>query len=458
MVSEKQLRTGAWYGDQPLTLHFPAEWDVTILWPRTPPPLTDAQIIEVLERPIGQPPIRQLCQRKSRPLVIVDDLNRPTPAARVMPFLLKHFQHAGISARDVRILIATGTHGAPQTDAILKKIGPAPCQLLVHDANRNIVRIGRTSFGTPVTVNKEVTASDFMVGIGGIYPNHTAGFGGGSKLALGVLGVRSIIHLHYGHKSVGWGSCEVENGFRKDLDEIARMIRLNTMISLHVNGDREVVRMISGDHLLYYKDEVAFARQAFTAPMPEHADVVVSNAYPTDLSLTFVHMKGTTPLRHCGSGVSRIAVAPCSEGVGHHGLFPFVNIPRFHRERYIARRISVMSPQEIARKIAVRFNRELRAKFFENRMLPMAEMQTPLMARNPIWLYRPENHSEMFPSQIAGIRITDSWSEILQAVRREQGDKERLKVLLYPCAPLQCFDASRVPPADLCQRLESKEA
>ncbi len=445
MVSEKQLRTAVWYGDRPLSLHFPIEWNVTFLWPRTPPPLTENQIVEILEQPVGQPPIRQMCRGKSRPLVIIDDLNRPTPVARVMRFLLRHFQDAGISARDVRILVATGTHGAPRIETLPKKVGPeaaSACQILVHDSTHNLMKIGRTSFGTPVTVNREVLASDFVVGIGGIYPNHTAGFGGGSKLALGVLGFRSIRHLHYRHQGMGWGSSQSGNGFRKDLDEIARMIRLNTVISLQVNADREVVRMTGGDHLLYYNDAVAFCRQAFQAPIPEDADVVISNAYPNDLSLTFVRMKGITPLYHCASGVSRIAVASCSEGVGHHGLFPFLNRPRFHRQRHIARRISMMSFDEVAKKSATRLYQVLRAKLIENRISQRAGEQEPSTPKNPIWLYRPGNYSETLPSQIAGIRVSYSWSEILQAVRREQGDRKYLNVLLYPCAPLQCLGQS----------------
>src|SRR2546426_1936850 len=99
-----ELRTGVWYGDESFTLRPPPEWSMTVHWPRTPPPLTDAQIDESLRRPVGHPPIAELCRTKSRPLIIVDDLNRPTPAYRVLPLLLSQFQAAGIAARNVRIL------------------------------------------------------------------------------------------------------------------------------------------------------------------------------------------------------------------------------------------------------------------------------------------------------------------------------------------------------------------
>jgi nickel-dependent lactate racemase len=365
-------------------------------------------------------------------LVIIDDLNRPTPVARVMPFLLTHFHDAGISSRDVTILVATGTHGAPQLNAVLKKAGPeaASCKIVLHDPERGLVQVGSTTSGTIVLVNREVMQSDVIVGIGGIYPNHTAGFGGGSKLALGVLGFRSIMELHYRHQSNGWGDGERVSSFRSDLDEIARMIGLNTLISLQVNANREVIRMACGDHFIYYRKEVDFARRVFRAPLPGDANVVISNAYPNDLSVTFVKMKGIAPLDHCAPGASRIAIGSCSEGLGHHGLFPVVNRPRFYRPRHIYRRISMMGVDGITE--------VLRSRFLQR----WGSVAKRTASRNPIWLYRPGVHSQALPSRLAGFRITPSWEKIVQAVRTEHPGSRTLRVVIYPCAPLQYLDRS----------------
>jgi hypothetical protein len=311
----------------------------------------------------------------------------------------------------------------------------------VHDPNRSLEKIGKTSFGTPIVVNKEVLASDFLVGIGGVYPNHTAGFGGGAKLALGILGTRSIMHLHYRHQGVGWGSCNTESEFRKDLDEIARMIGLNTIITVHVNANREPVRMVCGDHFLYYREEVAFCRQTFHAPMPEKAEVVVCNAYPNDLSLIFVRKKGITPLRHCTPGASRIVIASCSEGAGYHGLFPFVNRPRFHRQRQFVRRLSMAGPRDVVSKISVGLRRRLQINLLndETELRGGNAKNKDSTSANPIQLYRPEGHWPTLPSDIPGMRVNSIWPQILEAIRREQNNKKHLNVFVYSCAPLQCL-------------------
>jgi lactate racemase len=434
MASVLQLRTRAWHGDLPLELPFPAEWDVDIFWPRTPPPLSDGQIATILESPTNQPPLRQLCVGKKHPLIIVDDLNRPTPVYRVMPFVLSQLKEAGIILGNTTILVASGMHGAASKDAMAKKVGSeaaSVCRLIGHDYKKGVVAVGKTAMGTPVTVNREVVASDFVMGISGVYPNYTAGFGGGAKLILGVLGGDSISHLHFHHQATGWGTPQ-ESTFRRDLDEIARLLKLWTMLSLHVNAERELVHMHCGDYFSYYGDALAFCRTVYCAPAPGDADVILSNAYPNDASLTFARMKGMAPLQQrARPGISRIAVASCCDGLGEHNLFPLMKLPRLRRIRRLARRLSAMSIDDIARRLARKSIKTVRACL----------RNTTKTASNPIWLYCTETDSKPLPRAVEGINVLYSWPEIVKKVQKEQRHG-RLKVFVYPCAPLQFFELS----------------
>jgi len=442
-----QLRTAAWHGDNPLHLDFPAGWNVTTHWPKTPAPLTDVQIAECLQNPVGQHRIRELCKGKARPVILVDDVNRPTPVARIMPFLLQEFAAAGIQKPNITIVIARGSHGPSENKSMLLKVGEeaaAGCRVLMHDPYGNTSKVGTTSFGTPVHANRHVLKSDFVMGIGGLYPNNTAGFGGGSKLALGVLDVRVISQLHRKHKGAGWGAQGAENSFRKDLDEIARMIGMQTMITGHVDANRELVRMVSGDFRQYYGAEVAFARDAFRAPKPAGADVVISNAFPNDLSLTFVHMKGVNPLRHAPREASRIVLGACSEGEGFHGVYPIVRMPLFHEQRDRLRRISLMTPAEIATKISEKLRTKLSHKRSEDSAPSMSGRKEPSQAaskaKNPIWMYRTGTAQNGLPSVVRGMHVLHNWNDVLAMVNKEQGGRSDLNVVVYPCAPLQVIE------------------
>ena len=443
MSPAPQLRTAAWYGDSALPLDFPSGWSITTHWPRTPPPLNDIQVLESLVNPIGQPRIRDLCKGKTRPLILVDDVNRPTPAARFIPLVLKDFADAGIPASAVTIVMARGSHGPPDPQSLQRKVGPqaaAECRVLLHDPYNNTSKIGQTSFGTPVHVNRELMKSDFVLGISGVYPNNTAGFGGGAKLALGVLDIRVISQLHRKHKGVGWGASQDESSFRKDLDEIARMIGLNTMITAHVDANRELVRAVSGDFRMYYKGEVAFAREAFRAPKPLDADVVVSNSFPNDLSLTFVHMKGVYPLRHAPPSASRIVLGACSEGEGFHGVYPIVRMPMFHEQRDRLRRVSLMSAGEMAAKISGKLKSAFRSAPPASPAAAASKALSTSKPRNPIWMYRTGAIKNGLPPVVRGMRVVHDWNEILKSVRQEQNGRDNLKVVVYPCAPLQVIE------------------
>lgn len=440
MAHCESLTTAAWYGDQPLPLELPERWRVTTWWPDTPAPLSDVAVAAAFERPIGQAPIRELARGRSRPLVIVDDLTRPTPAGRVLPVVLRHLADAGIPAEAVRILIGTGTHGPPSKDAMAKKVGPevaSICRLLVHDHTRNLARVGRTSFGTPVLVNREVLTSDLLIGVGGVYPQHTTGFGGGSKLALSVLGKRSITSLHYGHPSME-GSYEVRNDFRRDLDEISRMIGLATSVSLHVDASRRVVRVTTGDPVRHYEQAVGFSLRAYRAPLPGGADVVVSNAYPIDVSLTFMRSKGITPLLHARPGASRVLLSACSEGAGHHGLFPFTNGARFQRQIHLARKVRVR-PRAAAAKAGGLAVRRLRAAVGERRAGTASRLAGRPEVR-PILLYVPGQRPVGLPAELPGMTLVHEWADVLARIGDEQGGRDALEVVIYPCAPLQVLD------------------
>ncbi len=436
MNSIISLKTGVWYGDRQINLPIPSSWDVKVLWPATPPPLTAEELLSTLEHPIGKARLTEVCRKKSRPLILVDDLNRPTPTAEIMPHLLKMMSTVGIPSEAIKILMATGTHGQPEPDAVLKKVDAAFAndQLQVHNCFADTIKIGVTSSGIPVFVNKIVMESDVVIGISGIYPNHTAGFGGGSKLALGVLGIQTIYHLHFRHKSAGWGNFFPEMGFRRDLDEIARMIGMEFNISLIIDANRQIVRMYCGDPIAYFPRAVLYYQQVFRTQLPGDADVVISNAYPNDCSLTFTRMKGFVPLALCTPAATRIAISACPEGLGLHNIWPFVNVPPRHRLKHILRVLSVLTLKEIL------------VRGFRTAISPLTKRLTNrqksgnLKALQSVWLYQTCGSEINLPANVPGIHITSDWQKILEAVLREQSNRNQLKVLVYPCAFLQLFE------------------
>jgi len=437
-----RLPINAWYGDQTVDVHFPDDWNVIAHWPRTPRPLNDDDVLWALRQPCGQLPIREVARGRSRPVIIVDDCTRPTPAARVLPHILDELQAAGIPANEVGIVVATGTHGPPGDSALRQKLGEVAwshCRVHLHDDQRELVHLGRDSRGTPVLVNRHVAAADYVIGIGGVYPQNSTGFGGGAKLALGVLGRRSIVNLHYGNPSEQ-GSYNIDNDFRRELDEIADTVRLETSVCLHVDAHRQAVRITTGDHRAFYRDAVAFAKGPYRAAPPQDADLVVANAYPMDLSLTVLRSKAITPLLRAAPGSSRVLIAGCPEGVGRHGLYPFLDRGPAARLRHLYRHLLV-HPRQVPRAAASKAARLLQqtscrtlSRLAGGRTRPEGSGGARRAAARPIWLYI--RNAALATRSTRPFRATDSWDEILGQIRTEQAGRP-LRVALYPCSPLQ---------------------
>jgi len=206
------------------------------------------------------------------------------------------------------------------------------------------------------------------------------------------------------------------------------LARLAASVSLLVDDRRQPVRVLVGPVVDYYADAVGWAREAFRAPPPGAADVVISNAYPMDVSLTFMGSKGIAPLRRAKPGASRVVVAGCPEGVGHHGLFPLVDRQRFHRQRHILRLLRGRRRElgGIAMRRVVRTAR--------GRGSAVAEAPP-----NPVALFVPEPFDGDLPAAVLGMRLHRTWKSVLAQIAEEQG-REDLLAAVYACAPIQVIE------------------
>jgi lactate racemase len=426
------LSTAAWYGDPFLELAFPVDWSVVVHQPKLPPPLDEDQMMAALRDPVAAPPLAAIATTARRVVIIVDDLTRPTPSEAVLPLLLGELESVGTKRENVTIVVATGTHGPAPADAMERKVGRSAqgCRLVSHDDLTDCPKVGVTRMGTPVFVNRELLRADLVIGIGGVYPQHSTGFGGGSKLAIGVLGRASISKLHFGHQSMD-GRYDVDNDFRSDLDEIARLVGLRWSVMVHVNSRREIVRLVAGDPEQAYPAAAAFARERFAAPLPSDADVVIANAYPLDISATFMRSKGVIPLLHARVGASRVLLAACPEGVGHHGLFPLEPPTGIRLLRRRAEIIKARGWPEVARLAKA----VARRPFRQRAAAPTGPGPLSML------MYRTIDSPTPLPRDIPGMQLVETWSGVLDAIRSQQQGRGGLRVVVYPCAPLQVLES-----------------
>ncbi len=273
---------------------------------------------DALHHPIAAPRISASVTPESRVLILVDDWTRATPARVLIPLVLAELKQAGVSDDSISFLYATGQHPATW-DQVVDKLGPGVADrypVTLHDAMQpaDHAFLGFTSLGTPVWVNKAVTAATYRIGIGGVKPNDTPGWSGGCKIIMpGVSGWETIKYTHIkqlaAHQPDQYGS--LENPIRRDIEEIGDLAGLNFILNVVWNRRLQVCHVVAGDPHAAWQQGLHVARRAFEYPVRARSDIaIVYSEAATYLSdAVFAATRGFYLTK---DGGTIVVVAPCS--------------------------------------------------------------------------------------------------------------------------------------------------
>jgi nickel-dependent lactate racemase len=285
---------------------------------------SEVEIIrEALRNPVGSERLRESVKASDKVLIITDDLSRPTPAHIIVPEVLAELAH--VPKRQIKFLIALGTH-RPMTPAeIAKKLGNevAGNHVVVnHGWNdpQELHDYGSLPDGTRVILNRHLHEADFVIGVGGIAPHPAAGFSGGGKIvAPGVATEHAVGQFHW--QSVQFPQRDVlgvrDNPMRQQIDAIAKLAGLSGIVNVVQDGHGHVVYAVAGDPVEAHRAGCRYALDVFGVKVPEPAtaDVFVADTHPLDQDL-WQGVKAMCALDTIvPNGAAVILVSPAPEGV-----------------------------------------------------------------------------------------------------------------------------------------------
>ncbi len=400
--SHARIRWGAWFDDSELELAFPPGWQVQTCRPADGPDIGEAGIAEAFAHPVGTPPLRELARGRTRPVIVIDDLSRPTPGRRLVPQILDELSAAGIRAQDVLILAGVANHRPMTREDFAKKVGPeamARCRLANHFSWDNCVAIGETSFGSPVELNAEFLECDLRILVGSIIPHAAAGFAGGAKLLMpGISSVRSAEAYHRGSALRGRYGAVVTDA-RLESEEAARLARVDYIVNAIPNSSLGLAGVVTGDVVDAHRAGVAIARRVFASPTPADQDICVLSLYPKDSEFlqhvtAFAPYK-TAPQPLVREGGTMVVVVSGAEGLGSHSLFgPGMKLATTRPTRVKGRDLIFFAPNTV----------------------PGA-----------------------LPPTMHGTILLPTWEHTVDWLREKHGGEARVSV--YPCATMQLSEA-----------------
>ncbi|MGQ9543830.1 MAG: nickel-dependent lactate racemase [Candidatus Bathyarchaeia archaeon] len=280
------------------------------------------EIERALKNPIGGPTIEELSPRGKTVAIAVDDLTRVTPTHLILPKILGMLEKAGANRRDIKIIIALGTHREMTIQEMKDKYGATiveEYEVINHTFNdeAKLEYLGKIAGDVPVWINKDYLKADIRIVTGNIIPHFNAGWAAGAKILLpGLAGEETVGRMHvHSAMTTPNGLGMDDNPTRQLIDAFAERVGIHLLVNTTITRNREIVKVFAGHFLKAHRQGLEFAKKIYGVHAPGQADISISSSHPADIEFwqgqkaLFPADLATKP----GGGI--IEVTPCPEGI-----------------------------------------------------------------------------------------------------------------------------------------------
>ena len=318
------------YGREGLAVDLPDAWEVTVVSRPALPAAADpaAAVAAALDSPLGAAELSREARGARTACIMICDRTRPVPNRLILRPLIERLAAAGVPAKGITVLVATGLHRPCPPEELAEIIGDPWVQEHAVVANHFArddaahVTLGTSRQGVPVRIDRRVVEADVRVAVGLVEPHFMAGWSGGRKLVLpGCAHADTIMAFHSARMlgSPGAATCVLEgNPLHLTSTEAVGMVGRTLAMSVVINDDRRLAFASFGGVEESFQAAVQFAEPRIRVPVARAFPVVLTGAagYPLD-STWYQAVKGA-----CGAapilerGGELFLAAACSEGFG----------------------------------------------------------------------------------------------------------------------------------------------
>ena len=288
-------------------------------------------IKKAIDNPIGGKRLEEIVKEGKKIAVIIDDGSRPTPQARILPILLRRLEECGAQKKDIRIVVALGSHRYMTPAELEDRVGPDIYRdyAVMNSEFRKpegLVYVGDTPEGAPIMATKAVMETDIHIGIGCLVPHPVMGWGGGGKILFpGIAGEKTVAYFHLK------ASFFNENLFGRDTTPIRDMmerwvdsIGLDFIINVVLNAKMQIADVVAGHYVEAHRAGVEKGKRIVGYKVQEKLDVIIAGSHPADQDFwqSPKAMYAAEPALKGSNGGTIVLVSPNYEGIGPHAEYP----------------------------------------------------------------------------------------------------------------------------------------
>lgn len=296
------------------------------------PCLTDAELSAALDDPIGARPLEEIIRKNDRVLLVVPDATRVAGVERLAPLVLQRLNDLGLLDSQIEVLIGGGIHRPPTPVEINRILGERVAGRLAvhhHDANdeSSLVKLGQTSRGTPVELNRRLLENDHVIALGAITFHYFAGFSGGRKAIVpGCASARTIranhllsFDLEKFQKRAGVASGLLNgNAVHEDMAEAVSMLEPSFLVNTVLNSRNEISAVYAGHWREAHRRGCDEYNAAHAVSIDRRRPVVIVSCggAPRDTNMIQSHKALEHAATALEPGGTMIALAECAQGLG----------------------------------------------------------------------------------------------------------------------------------------------
>ncbi|MEE8272315.1 MAG: lactate racemase domain-containing protein, partial [Alphaproteobacteria bacterium] len=119
------MRVELSYGKGTLPVDLADDWDVRVIGKKAMPVEPDpaASVRAALAAPVGAPPLVEAARGCASACILICDITRPVPNGVLLPIMVRQLLDAGMDARRITVLVATGLHRPNEGEELAEVVG-----------------------------------------------------------------------------------------------------------------------------------------------------------------------------------------------------------------------------------------------------------------------------------------------------------------------------------------------
>ncbi|NLW56846.1 MAG: nickel-dependent lactate racemase [Firmicutes bacterium] len=256
-----------------------------------------AMIKAALKATSAGPSLEQVIQEKLKTnpepkvVIVISDNTRPVPYSGENGILwpvIEELLAQGINAKQILILVATGTHRPVTMEELRLMLDPrvfaAEIPIRNHDCEdqENLVYLGETRRGTRVHINKYYMEADLKILTGLVESHFMAGASGGRKsVCPGLVGKESTYIFHSAPVLASPLARDLvlsDNPCHEEALEVAKKAGVDYIINVTLDQEFNLTGVFAGELEAAHRQAVKHLKSYVAIPLNKEYDIVVTHA------------------------------------------------------------------------------------------------------------------------------------------------------------------------------------